>query len=162
MAAVASNGTGQLIVQTQKLSIKDITCDTRRLKDKISKLDKLYNTMQQQQDDIQWLLEAVIKWNDDFKNIVRFSQGVPQMRATKDICSKIKSAMIANGEFDRTVRILVKEDAPCFSRVMDLFEQLKGKLDERSPNAKFSEEIRQLFGEIIGTLSTILNYFYDQ
>lgn len=162
MAKVVSNSTEQLTAQTQKLSIKDITYDAKRLKDKISKLDKIYDTMQQQQDDLHWLMEAVMKWNDDFKNIVRFSQGVPQLRATKDLCSKVKTVMTMNAEFDRTVRMLVKEDAPCFSRVADLFEKLKGKLDERSPNAKFSEELRQLFGEIIGTISTILVYFYDQ
>lgn len=159
---MATNDTEQLIVQTQKLSIRDVNYDAKRLKDKINKLDKIYDTMTQQQDDLNWLMEAVMKWNDDFKNIVRFSQGVPQMRATRDLCGKIKTVLTTNAEFDRTVRMLIKEEAPCFSRVMSLFEKLKSKLDERSPNAKFSEEIRQLFGEIIGTISTILIYFYDQ
>jgi hypothetical protein len=122
----------------------------------------MYETMKQQQDDIQYLLDAVLKWDDDFKKVVRFSQGVPHMRGTKDICSKIKNVMIPNGEFDRTLKILEREKVPGIARVVLLFAYFKSQLDEKAPTAKFSETIRQTLGEIIGTVYTILNFFYDQ
>ncbi|KAK3730115.1 hypothetical protein QZH41_013740 [Actinostola sp. cb2023] len=69
----------------------------------------MYKNMKQQHDDIQYLLDSVLKWDEDFKNVVRFSQGVPHMRGTKDTCMKIKTILIPNGEFDRTMKILEKE-----------------------------------------------------
>lgn len=162
MAAVTNENIGDLATRTEKLSIKCITTNTRLLKTRISNLDKMYETMKQQQNDIQFLLDTVVMWEEDFKNVVRFSQGVPHMRATKDACMKIKTTMVPNGEFDRTIKILEKENVPGFARVVTLFEEFRGKLDVRSPNAKSSEEIRQTLGEIIGTMYTIINFFYDQ
>lgn len=152
----------ELVTRMDKLSIISVTKGIREFKSNIRELDKQYDTMQQQLEDLQFILDVVLKWDDDFKKVVRFSQGVPHMRSTKEICSKIKTAMISSGEFDRTVQILVKEDVPCFRRVTGLLTKLKSRLDERAPNAKFSEEIRQLLGELIGTLCTIINFFYDQ
>ncbi|XP_031561644.1 uncharacterized protein LOC116297537 [Actinia tenebrosa] len=162
MASVASSNVSDLVTRTEKLSIKCIASNTKILKTRITKLEKMYETMKQQQDDIQYLLDAVLKWDEDFKRVVRFSQGVPHMRGTKDTCSKIKTIMIPNGEFDRTIKILEKENVSGFARVVLLFADFKSLLDEKSPTAKFSETVRQTLGEIIGTLYTILNLFYDQ
>lgn len=162
MAAVANDGIRELTTRTEKLSITSINKSTKQFKAQIKELDKQYDTMQQQLEDLQFILDVILKWDEDFKKVVRFSQGVPHMRSTKEICANIKTAMIPSSEFDRTVQILVKEGVPCFPRVTRLFEKMKSRLDERSPNAKFSEEIRQLLGELIGTLCTIMNFFYDQ
>lgn len=161
MAAVASSTIGDLATRTEKLSIKCIATNTKLLKTRISSLEKMYQTTKQQQDDIHFLLDTVLMWDEDFKNVVRFSQGVPHMRGTKDTCVKIKTTMISNGEFDRTVKILEKEKVPGFPRVVKLFDQFRGHLDEKAPTAKSSEEIRQTLGEIIGTLYTVINFFYD-
>lgn len=152
----------ELVMRMEKLSIISVVKSIKEFKSNIRELDKQYDTMQQQLEDLQFILDVVLKWDDDFRKVVRFSQGVPHMRSTKEICSNIKTAMISSGEFDRTVQILVKEDVPCFTRVSGLLTKLKSRLDERAPNAKFSEEIRQLLGELIGTLCTIINFFYDQ
>lgn len=162
MAAVANDGIRELTTRTEKLSITSINKSSKQFKAQIKELDKQYETMQQQLEDLHFILEVILKWDEDFKKVVRFSQGVPHMRSTKEICANIKTAMIPSGEFDRTVQVLVKEGVPCFSRVTGLFEKMKSRLDERSPNAKFSEEMRQLLGELIGTLCTIMNFFYDQ
>ena len=162
MAAVAHDGVAEMTTRTEKLSISSIEKTTKHFKAQVKEMDKRYETMQEQLEDLRFLLEVVLKWESDFKNVVRFSQGVPHMRNTKEICAKIKTAMIPSSEFDRTVQILVKEGVPSFSRVTELFNKLKARLDERAPNAKFSEEIRQLFGELIGTLCTIMNLFYDE
>ena len=162
MAAVANDGIRELTTRTEKLSITSINKSTKQFKAQIKELDKQYDTMQQQLEDLQFILDVILKWDEDFKKVVRFSQGVPHMSSTKEICANIKTAMIPSSEFDRTVQILVKEGVPCFPRVTGLFEKMKSRLDERSPNAKFSEEIRQLLGELIGTLCTIMNFFYDQ
>lgn len=152
----------ELVMRMEKLSIISVIKSIKEFKSNIRELDKQYDTMQQQLEDLQFILDVVLKWDDDFRKVVRFSQGVPHMRSTKEICSNIKTAMISSGEFDRTVQILLKEDVPCFTRVSGLLTKLKSRLDERAPNAKFSEEIRQLLGELIGTLCTIINFFYDQ
>lgn len=162
MAAVANNEEREMTIRIEKLSIISINKSIKQFKSHIRELDKQYDTMQQQLEDLQFILDVVLKWDEDFKKVVRFSQGVPHMRNTKEICANIKTAMIPSSELDRTVQILVKEGVPCFSRVTKLLEKVKSRLDERAPNAKFSEEIRQLLGELIGTLSTIINFFYDQ
>ena len=161
-APVANNEDRELATRTEKLSIISINKSIKQFKSQIRELGKQYDTMQQQLEDLQFILDAVLKWDEDFKKVVRFSQGVPHMRNTKEICTNIKTAMIPSSEFDRTVQILVKEGVPCFQRVTGLLSKLKSRLDERVPNAKFSEEIRQLLGELIGTLCTIINFFYDQ
>lgn len=162
MAAVATNEDRELTSRSEKLSITSINKSSKQFKSQIRELDKQYDTMQQQLEDLHFILDVVLKWDEDFKKVVRFSQGVPHMRNTKEICANIKTAMIASSEFDRTVQILTKETVPCFQRVTGLLEKLKSRLDERSPNAKFSEEIRQLLGELIGTVCTIMNFFYEQ
>jgi len=162
MATPTASTIDNLATRTEKLSIKCITTNTRLLKTRIADLNKIYETMQQQLDDIQFLLDTVLVWDKDFKDVARFSQGVPHMRATKDACVKIKTTMVPHGEFDRTVKILEKENVPGFGRVVKLFEEFRGKLDEKSPTAKSWEEIRQILGEIIGTMYTIFNLFYDK
>ena len=162
MAAVANNENRELTTRIEKLSITSINKSTKLFKSQIRELDKQYDTMQQQLEDLHFILDVVLKWDEDFKKVVRFSQGVPHTRNIKEICANIKTAMIPSSEFDRTVQILVKEGVPCFQRVTALLDKLKSRLDERSPNAKFSEEIRQLLGELTGTLCTIMNFFYDQ
>ena len=162
MSKEAMNENKELTTRIEKLSITSINKNTKLFKSQIRELEKQYDTMQQQLDDLHFILDVVLKWDEDFKKVVRFSQGVPHTRNTKEICANIKTAMIPSSEFDRTVQILVKEGVPCFKRATSLLEKLKSRLDERSPNAKFSEEIRQLLGELIGTLSTIMNFFYDQ
>lgn len=162
MTNVASDGIQELTTRTEKLSITSINKSTKLFKAQMRELDKQYDTMQQQLEDLHFILDVILKWDEDFKKVVRFSQGVPHMRSTKEICANIKTAMIPSSEFDRTVQILTREGVPCFTRVTGLFDKLKSRLDERSPNAKVSEEIRQLLGELIGTLCTIMNFFYDQ
>lgn len=162
MTNVASDGIQELTTRTEKLSITSINKSTKLFKAQMRALDKQYDTMQQQLEDLHFILDVILKWDEDFKKVVRFSQGVPHMRSTKEICANIKTAMIPSSEFDRTVQILIREGVPCFTRVTGLFDKLKSRLDERSPNAKVSEEIRQLLGELIGTLCTIMNFFYDQ
>ncbi|RMX53062.1 hypothetical protein pdam_00014591 [Pocillopora damicornis] len=162
MTNVASDGIQELTTRTEKLSITSINKSTKLFKAQMRELDKQYDTMQQQLEDLHFILDVILKWDEDFKKVVRFSQGVPHMRSTKEICANIKTAMIPSSEFDRTVQILIREGVPCFTRVTGLFDKLKSRLDERSPNAKVSEEIRQLLGELIGTLCTIMNFFYDQ
>lgn len=162
MSKEAINEIKELTTRIEKLSITSINKNTKLFKSQIRELEKQHDTMQQQLDDLHFILDVVLKWDEDFKKVVRFSQGVPHTRNTKEICANIKTAMIPSSEFDRTVQILVNEGVPCFKRVTSLLEKLKSRLDERSPNAKFSEEIRQLLGELIGTLSTIMNFFYDQ
>lgn len=162
MAAINNNEDREMTDRMGKLSVISINKSIKQFKSHIRELDKQYDTMQQQLEDLQFILDVVLKWGEDFKKVVRFSQGVPHMRNTKEICANIKTAMIPSSEFDRTVQILVKEGVPCFTRVTGLLEKLKSRLDERSPNAKFSEEIRQTLGELAGTLCTIINFFYDQ
>ena len=151
-----------MATRIEKLSTISVTKSIKEFKSNIRELDKQYDTMQQQLEDLQFILDVVLKWDDDFKKVVRFSQGVPHMRSTKEICAHIKTAMIPSSEFDRTVQILGKEGVPCFTRVTGILGKLKSRLDERAPNAKFSEEIRQILGELIGTLCTVINFFYDQ
>ena len=162
MTAIAKNDDSEIATRVEKLSIISVTTSIKEFKSTIREMDKQYDTMQQQLEDLQFILDVVLKWDDDFKRVVRFSQGVPHMRNTKEVCGNIKTAMISSGEFDRTVQILVKEGVPSFARVTGLLGKLKARLDERSPNAQFSEEIRQVLGELIGTLCTIINFFYDQ
>ncbi|EDO35130.1 predicted protein [Nematostella vectensis] len=143
MTAVETRAMPELVSKTDKLSIKCINSNTSQVKRRIKDLDKLYVTMQQQQEDVQYLLDLVLKWDEDFKKVVRFSQGVPHMRRVKEICLDIKTSMFPNGDFATTLKILEKEEIPGISRVVGLFEHLKSLLDEKAPNAKFNEEIRQ-------------------
>lgn len=162
MAAATCSDVNTLTARTEKLSIRSVNSNVKQLKERIKELDKLYETLNQQEEDFQYLLDTVLVWDQEFKKVVRFSQGVPQMRGTKDVCGKIKASMGPNSDFDRTVKVLENEKAPCISRVTGLFDKLKSRFAENTPNAKVSEEIRQIIGEIVGTLSTILNFFYDQ
>ena len=162
MATVTGSDVMALAARAEKLSIGSVKANVGELKRRIAELDKLHETLKQQEEDFQYLLDTALVWDGEFRKVGRFSQGIPQMRGTKEICGKIRASMSPNSDFDKTVKILQREKAPCISRLTELFDKLKARFGERSPNAKVSEEIRQIIGEIVGTLSAVLNFFYDQ
>ena len=92
MAAVANNENRELTTRIEKLSITSINKSTKLFKSQIRELDKQYDTMQQQLEDLHFILDVVLKWDEDFKKVVRFSQGVPHTRNIKEICANIKTS----------------------------------------------------------------------
>lgn len=165
-APVYMNGTKDGI--ENKLSLKRVLTRKKELQHEIEGLEKVQNCLTRQREDLDFLTKSIKKWASDFNTVERNNQGVPYVRSIKEMCNKIDVQLTdIHGDFYFRMQNLVTADVPCFQQVYEGLELLKkqvGKIlhDETAYKASFIEEMRQLFGKLIGVSETMLDIYYEK
>ena len=165
-APVYMNGTKDGI--EKKLSLKRVLTRKQELQNEIEGLEKVQKCLTRQREDLEFLTKSVKKWASDFNKVERNNQGVPYVRSIKEVCNIIEVQLTdIHGDFYFRMQNLVTADVPCFQQVYEGLELLKkqvGKIlhDDTAYKASFIEEIRQLFGKLIGVSETMLDIYFEK
>ena len=165
-APVYMNGTKDGI--EKKLSLKRVLTRKQELQNEIEGLEKVQKCLTRQREDLEFLTKSVKKWASDFNKVERNNQGVPYVRSIKEMCNNIEVQLTdIHGDFYFRMQNLVTADVPCFQQVYEGLELLKkqvGKIlhDDTAYKASFIEEIRQLFGKLIGVSETMLDIYFEK
>lgn len=152
----------------KKLSLKRVLTRKQQLQQEMNDLEKVEKCLTQQRDDLEFLTNNIKKWAADFNKVERNNQGVPYVRNIKEMCSKMEVQLTdIHGDFYFRVQNLVTADVTCFKQIYEGLELLKKQVrkilhDDAAYKASFIEEIRQLFGKLIGISETMLDIYYEK
>ena len=161
------NGTG-LSSSGKRVSLKRVVTRKDDLQKEIGELEKLEKQLIEQRQDVEFISENIKKWSNDLDTVERNSQGVPFVRNIKEICQRIETLLTdIHGDFYFRMQNLLTADVPCFQQVYEGLELLKKMVskilrDDATYKASFIEEMRQLFGRLIGITDTMLAVYFEQ
>lgn len=148
--------------QNDPKSLQQITTEKENILNKLQQLDSLNDDRYKQRELCEYFKITFENWESEFVKIPRHGQGVPNGRKLKELSTNVKIAMGPKGEFSRTFEEISSENIPGFQKCITRVEKFKALLDDKAPSPVTLENIREITGEIIGSLEALLQILYNE
>ena len=143
-------------------SLHQVTLEKENLLDNIQQLESLAENRYNQKELCEYFKKTFENWESEFAKIPRHGQGVPNVRKVKELCTNIKIAMGPKGEFSRSFEEFSSENVAGFQKFSTRIGKFKALLDDKAPSPVTLENIREVTGEIIGSLEALLGILYHE